>query len=53
MHYGDEWRQNRRTLHQKYRPDAALAYRPTQLAKIHELLRNLLSEPENFEYHYK
>jgi hypothetical protein len=53
MHYGDEWRQNRRILHQKYRPDAALAHRPTQLAKIHELLRNLLLDPENFEQHYK
>jgi len=53
MHYGDEWRKNRRTLHQKYRPDAALAHRPTQLAKVHELLRNLLVDPENFEHHYK
>jgi hypothetical protein len=53
MHYGEGWRQNRRILHQKYRPDAALAYRATQLAKIHELLRNLLSDPENFEQHYK
>jgi hypothetical protein len=53
MRYGDEWRKNRRILHQKYKPDAALAQRPIQLEKIHELLRNLLSDPENFEQHYK
>ncbi|KAF8815593.1 cytochrome P450 [Phlegmacium glaucopus] len=53
MFYGDTWRNNRRTLHRKYRPDAALAYRPTQLKKVHELLRNLLKDPNNFVDHYK
>lgn len=53
MHYDDTWRKNRRTLHQRYRPDAALAYRPIQMKKVHELLRNVLAEPENFVDHYK
>lgn len=55
MFYGDAWRNNRRTLHRKYRPDAALAYRPTQMKKIHELelLRNLLIDPTEFIDHYK
>ncbi|TFK35719.1 cytochrome P450 [Crucibulum laeve] len=53
MYYGDEWRKNRRILHQRYKPDAALAYRPIQMAKIHELLRNLLEDPSNFQEHYK
>ncbi|KIJ42382.1 hypothetical protein M422DRAFT_171145 [Sphaerobolus stellatus SS14] len=53
MHYDDEWRTNRRILHQKYRHDAALAYRPVQLSKIHELLKSVLRDPENFERHYK
>ena len=53
MFYGDSWRNNRRTLHRKYRHDAALAYRPTQLKKVHELLRNLLKDPNKFIDHYK
>ncbi|KIJ52298.1 hypothetical protein M422DRAFT_156199 [Sphaerobolus stellatus SS14] len=52
MHYNDEWRLNRRLLHQKYRPDAAIAFRPVQLSKIYELLRNLLQAPERFQDHY-
>ncbi|KAF9459021.1 cytochrome P450 [Collybia nuda] len=53
MYYGDTWRKNRRILHQKYRPDAALAHRPTQMKKVHELLRNILAKPESFVDHYK
>jgi len=53
MHYDDEWRLNRRLLHQKYRPDAAIDFRPVQLDKVHELLRNLLRDPGNFQGHYQ
>lgn len=53
LQYGDEWREHRRVLHQKYRPDAAFAYRPVQLTKIQELMKNILEDPENFEVHYK
>ncbi|KIJ27205.1 hypothetical protein M422DRAFT_191307, partial [Sphaerobolus stellatus SS14] len=53
MHYDDEWRKNRRILHQKYKQDAALAYPPVQLSKISEPLKAILRDPENFEHHYK
>lgn len=49
MRYGERWRANRRLSHQSFRPSAALAYRPTQLLKIHQYLRSLLQTPDEFD----
>ena len=51
MHDTDELKIHRKILYQKYRTDAAMAFRPVQLCKIHELLRNLLADSGNFQSH--
>ncbi|KAJ6508628.1 cytochrome P450 [Mycena sanguinolenta] len=49
----DEWRERRRLFHQHFRRDAVSAYRPVQLRKVQDLLRGLLSIPEDFAAHTK
>ncbi|KAJ7671572.1 cytochrome P450 [Mycena polygramma] len=53
MPYGEKWRQYRRLFHQHFRQDAAVAYRPIQLRKIHDSLGSLLNTPEDFSAHMK
>ncbi|KAF9223624.1 cytochrome P450 [Gyrodon lividus] len=51
MHYGDRWRLQRRLCHQAFRSDAAPKYRPMQQRKSHQLLLNLLEDPDrSFEH---
>ncbi|KIK53485.1 hypothetical protein GYMLUDRAFT_250310 [Collybiopsis luxurians FD-317 M1] len=52
-HYGDEWRRDRRVLHQKLRSQNAEELHPLELSKAHELLRNLLDSPMDFENHFQ
>ncbi|KAJ7627566.1 cytochrome P450 [Mycena polygramma] len=51
--YNDEWRKDRRILHQRFRPDAAPSLHPIELAKTQELLINLLETPNDFTTHFK
>ncbi|KAK7048439.1 O-methylsterigmatocystin oxidoreductase [Favolaschia claudopus] len=51
MRYGAKWRQHRRMFHQYFRREAIPSYYPIQSKKINELLRNLLSNPEDFVQH--
>ncbi|KAF7348414.1 O-methylsterigmatocystin oxidoreductase [Mycena sanguinolenta] len=53
MQHGDRWREHKRIFHQYFRREAIPAYRPIQLRKIQDLLRGLLSAPEDFEAHLK
>ncbi|KAJ7053961.1 cytochrome P450 [Mycena amicta] len=53
MRYGDKWRAYRRMMHQYFRREAALTYRPTHLNKIHDMLRGLLSSPNEFRAHIR
>ncbi|KAJ7672132.1 cytochrome P450 [Mycena polygramma] len=53
MPYGEKWRQYRRLFHQHFRQDAAVAFRPIQLRKIHDSLGSLLNTPEDFSAHMK
>ncbi|KAJ7928082.1 cytochrome P450 [Mycena leptocephala] len=53
MSHTDKWRQYRRLFHQHFRRDAISKYRPIQLKKVHDLLRGLLSTPEDFVAHTK
>lgn len=46
--YGDYWREGRRILDRSLRPGAVVQYRPMQLAKTHDFLYQLLSDPESF-----
>jgi hypothetical protein len=52
MYYSDTWRKHRRCFHQKFKRDVSLAYRPAQMRKVHQLLQNLLSSPQDFVEHY-
>jgi hypothetical protein len=51
--YNDEWRRDRRILHQRFRRDAAPSLYPIELAKTQELLINLLETPNDFTTHFK
>ncbi|KAJ7512087.1 cytochrome P450 [Mycena galericulata] len=51
--YNDEWRKDRRILHQRFRRDAAPSLYPIELAKTQELLLNLLDTPNDFTTHFK
>ncbi|KAJ6598116.1 cytochrome P450 [Mycena vulgaris] len=53
MPHTNKWRQYRRLFHQHFRRDAIVTYRPIQLRKIHDMLRGLLSTPEDFFAHTK
>ncbi|KAH7925530.1 cytochrome P450 [Leucogyrophana mollusca] len=51
--YGDEWRLCRRLIHQTFRADASLSFRPMQIRKAHQLLNNLLDDPINYVAHFQ
>ncbi|KAI0310504.1 CyP450 monooxygenase [Amylostereum chailletii] len=51
--YSPKWRRSRRGLHIHFHPDAAAAYRPTELEATRHLLRNLLRAPEDFVQHLR
>ncbi|KAF7323866.1 O-methylsterigmatocystin oxidoreductase [Mycena kentingensis (nom. inval.)] len=51
--YNDEWRADRRILHQQFRNENATNIHPIELAKMHELLKNLLATPDDFTTHFK
>ncbi|KAA1473737.1 cytochrome P450 [Dentipellis sp. KUC8613] len=53
MPYSDKWRAKRRLLHETLHGSAALAYRPLQKAKTHELLRKLHHDPSGFMHHIR
>ncbi|KAF8139506.1 cytochrome P450, partial [Mycena galopus ATCC 62051] len=45
---GDRWRVQRRMFQQHFRRDVSRNYRPVQIKKVHQLLRGLLSSPDEF-----
>ncbi|KAF8158898.1 cytochrome P450 [Mycena galopus ATCC 62051] len=53
MPHSEKWRQHKRLFHEHFRKEAIALYRPVQLRKIHDLLHNLLSTPEDFVAHAK
>ncbi|KAJ7928088.1 cytochrome P450 [Mycena leptocephala] len=53
MPHAEKWRQYRRLFHQHFRRDAISKYRPIQLKKVHDMLRGLLSTPDDFVAHTK
>ncbi|KAG2368711.1 cytochrome P450 [Suillus spraguei] len=50
--YGDEWRLCRRLFHQTFRPDSALKFRPMQIKRAHEMVVNLIDDPEHYHSHF-
>jgi len=51
--YGQKWRTHRRAFHQMFHANAVLKYRPVQLSKIRDLLRNFAEDPKDFREHLK
>ncbi|KAA1473739.1 cytochrome P450 [Dentipellis sp. KUC8613] len=49
--YSEKWRTRRRLLHETLHSIAALAYRPLQRTKVHEMLGRLHSDPDDFVSH--
>ncbi|KIJ14780.1 hypothetical protein PAXINDRAFT_12350 [Paxillus involutus ATCC 200175] len=50
--YGDHWRLFRRIFHQTFRADAALAFRPMQLRRAHQMIVNMIDDPDQHASHY-
>ncbi|KAH9971777.1 cytochrome P450 [Russula compacta] len=48
--YGDYWREGRKLLDRSLRASALAQYRPMQFAKTHDLLYQLLLNPESFHH---
>jgi len=53
MPYGDRWRKHRRIYQQSFRANVSRGYRPIQAQKVMEMLRNLLTTPDEFREHFK
>ncbi|KAG1745498.1 cytochrome P450 [Suillus paluster] len=49
--YGDEWRLSRRVFHQTFRPESAVKFRPMQMKRAHELIVNLIEDPQDYHAH--
>ncbi|KAJ6474244.1 cytochrome P450 [Mycena sanguinolenta] len=53
MGTGDKWKRHRRLFEQQFRRDISRHHRPIQRNEIHQLLRGLLSCPQDFQAHIK
>ncbi|KAG2060511.1 cytochrome P450 [Suillus hirtellus] len=50
--YSDEWRLCRRLFHQTFRPESALKFRPMQIKRAHEMIVNLIDDPQHYHSHF-
>ncbi|OJA08800.1 hypothetical protein AZE42_01307, partial [Rhizopogon vesiculosus] len=50
--YGDEWRLSKRILHQTFRAESALKFRPMQIRRTRELIVNLIDDPQHYHAHF-
>ncbi|KAJ7065509.1 cytochrome P450 [Mycena amicta] len=53
MKYGDRWRAHRKMMHDSFNITAVKQFRPQETAAAHELLRNLLRDPDNVMSHFR
>ncbi|KAJ6494355.1 cytochrome P450, partial [Mycena sanguinolenta] len=53
MSYGAVWRKQRRLFHQEFQPQASRRFRDQERKNAHNLLRNLLAEPDLFIQHVR
>ncbi|KAE9382630.1 cytochrome P450 [Gymnopus androsaceus JB14] len=49
--YSDNWRKNRKLFQQNFRQSTINRFHPDQYAKVHELLRQLITTPDKFMQH--
>ncbi|KAG2087126.1 cytochrome P450 [Suillus discolor] len=52
MGYGDEWRLCRRLFHQTFRSESAVKFRPIQIRRAHEMVVNLVDDPQRYHDHF-
>ncbi|KIJ11836.1 hypothetical protein PAXINDRAFT_171580 [Paxillus involutus ATCC 200175] len=50
--YDDHWGLCRRIVHQTFRPDTALTFRPMQLRKARQMIMNMIDDPDRYASHY-
>ncbi|KAG2100143.1 cytochrome P450 [Suillus discolor] len=50
--YGDEWRLCRRLFHQTFHTNSAVKFRPMQIKRAHEMIVNLIDDPEHYHSHF-
>lgn len=48
MHYGNEWRRQRRMMHRYFNIHVVKMFQPKETQAVHELLHRLAEEPEDF-----
>ncbi|KAF8649224.1 hypothetical protein AX16_005932 [Volvariella volvacea WC 439] len=53
MRYGSTWRKHRKLMHQSFRPSVVSKFNSHIMKSTHTFLRNLLAEPEDYEYHLR
>ncbi|KAK7061237.1 O-methylsterigmatocystin oxidoreductase [Favolaschia claudopus] len=53
MSYNDEWQKQKKMFHQSFRKEALVDYHHVLLGKVRDMLRSLLSSPDNYEEHVK
>lgn len=51
MNAGKEWQDRRQILQSKFTKASIRDYRPAASAALHQLLRNILDDPDNFIKH--
>ncbi|KAG2120520.1 cytochrome P450 [Suillus discolor] len=52
MGYGDEWRLCRRLFHQTFRSESAVKFLPIQIRRAHEMVNNLVNDPQHYHDHF-
>ncbi|KAF8557325.1 cytochrome P450 [Imleria badia] len=50
--YGPYWRLCRRIIHQTFRAEAALAFRPMQLRRARQIVLNIIDDPNEYPFYY-
>ncbi|KAH9937816.1 cytochrome P450 [Epithele typhae] len=51
--YGQEWRRNRRAMHQYFNANAVAQYAASQKLEAHRLARRMIDDPEHFRQHIR
>ncbi|KAI9457672.1 hypothetical protein HD554DRAFT_1764599 [Boletus coccyginus] len=52
LRYGEHRRLCRRMIHQSFRAEASLTFRPMQLRRVRQMILNMIDDPEEYPFHY-
>lgn len=53
LKYGDEWRLHRKIYNVAFNRKVSLDYIPMQVQKVHQMLQNLLTTPQDYSTHFE